>query len=300
MDNNANRQKAIDLLRIILVYMAAGAAAWLLVRRYSYLHPYIIVGIADIAATILVFVFSMVFNNSSVYDPYWSAAPVPIALFYIIAVRPPDAGVGLRHLVILFLIFAWGARLTWNWIRRWDGMRDEDWRYVDFRNRFGNLYWFVSFAGIHFVPTLMVYLGCLTMLPALGMDGAPRVVLDTAGYIVVLTAIGLETVSDRQMQRFLSGKNQHGKIMDGGLWGIMRHPNYLGEILFWWGMWFFAVSIAPGWWWTVAGPVAMTLLFCLISVPMIEKRLLQRREGYAEYQEEVPALFPFRFRKRRG
>jgi steroid 5-alpha reductase family enzyme len=299
MSKSPLKRKVFDLARITLVYMAAGAAAWLCVRKYAHLHPYLVVGLADSAATLLVFLFSMIFNNSSVYDPYWSAAPFPIALFYIIAVRPAEAGIGLREVVILVLVIVWGARLTWNWIRRWDGMGHEDWRYVDFRNRFGNLYWFLSFAGIHFVPTLMVYLGCLAMLPALGMAGKTNALLDTAGYIVVLTAIGLETISDRQMQRFRSRADQTGKIMDRGLWGFVRHPNYLGEILFWWGMWLFAISVEPGWWWTVAGPFAMTLLFCLISIPMIEKRLLSQRHGYARYREEVPALLPLRLKRRR-
>ncbi|MBN1687057.1 MAG: DUF1295 domain-containing protein [Spirochaetales bacterium] len=298
MNENRTRRKAFDLARITFVYMAAGAAAWLCVSRYSHLHPFLVVGIADIAATVFVFLFSMIFNNSSVYDPYWSAAPVPIALYFILAVRPAEAGIGLRQVVILMLILIWAARLTWNWIRRWEGMRHEDWRYANFRNRFGNLYWLVSFAGIHFFPTLMVYLGCLTMLPALGVAGEASTLLDAAGYIVVLTAIGLETVSDRQMQRFLTGDRQQGKVLDRGLWGVMRHPNYLGEILFWWGMWLFAISVDSGWWWTVAGPVAMTLMFSLVSVPMMEKRLLKRREGYAQYREEVPALLPFRFKKR--
>ncbi len=299
MDKGSKRQKILDLARIILVYMAAGAAAWLCVRKYSHLHPFLVVGLADVAATLLVFLFSMLFNNSSVYDPYWSAAPVPIALYYIIVVRPPEAGLGLRQLVILLLIFIWGARLTWNWIRRWEGMRHEDWRYVDFRERFGNLYWLVSFAGIHFFPTLFVYLGCLAMLPALGLAGETSVLIDAAGYIVVLAAIGLETVSDRQMQRFLSGDRQEGKVLDRGLWGVMRHPNYLGEILFWWGMWLFGISADPGWWWTAAGPVAITLLFSFVSVPMIEKRLAKRREGYARYMEKIPALLPFRIRRRK-
>ena len=298
MSRTRTRQKAIDLTRIILVYLAAAAVAWFIVRKFSHLHPYLVVGVADVAATVLVFLFSMLFNNSSVYDPYWSAAPVPIALFYIIAVRPPDAVVGLRQIVLLILIFVWGARLTWNWIRRWDGMGHEDWRYANFRERFGNLYWLVSFGAIHFVPTVMVYLGCLTMLPALGIAGGANVFFDTAGYIVVLTAIGLETVSDRQMQRFLSEADQRGHIMDRGLWGLMRHPNYLGEILFWWGMWLFAVSVAPGWWWTVIGPVSITLLFYFISIPLMEKRLIKRREGYAQYREDVPALLPFRFKRR--
>jgi steroid 5-alpha reductase family enzyme len=300
MDTRRVKRKAFDLARIIVVYMAAGAVAWLCVNRYARLHPYVVVGMADLAATGLVFLFSMVFNNSSVYDPYWSAAPVPIALFYLLAVQPTGAGFGVRQIVILALITVWGGRLTWNWIRRWDGMHHEDWRYVGFRERFGKLYWLVSFGGIHFFPTVMVYLGCMTMLPALGIMGETRIALDVAGFVVVLAAIGLETISDKQMQRFLKVSKPKNAVFDRGLWGLVRHPNYLGEILFWWGMWLFAISVDPGWWWTVAGPLAMTLMFWFVSIPMIEKRMLNRRAGYAQYREEVPALIPYRFRRRDG
>jgi len=54
---------------------------------------------------------------------------------------------------------------------------------------------------------------------------------------------------------------------------------------------------APGWWRTVAGPVAMTLMFWFVSIPMIERRMIKHQPEYKSYRENVPALFPFRFRK---
>lgn len=34
--------------------------------------------IADVAATVVTFIFSLLFHNASVYDPYWSVQPIVI------------------------------------------------------------------------------------------------------------------------------------------------------------------------------------------------------------------------------
>ncbi|MBR7080268.1 MAG: hypothetical protein IKI40_07080, partial [Treponema sp.] len=40
--------------------------------KFSYLISLLI---ADVLATVIVFVFSLIFKNASVYDPYWSVQP---------------------------------------------------------------------------------------------------------------------------------------------------------------------------------------------------------------------------------
>jgi steroid 5-alpha reductase family enzyme len=42
----------------------------------------------------------------------------------------------------------------------------------------------------------------------------------------------------------------------------------------------------------VAGPVAITTLFLFVSVPMMDRRNLERRPGYGEHMKRVSALFP--------
>jgi steroid 5-alpha reductase family enzyme len=64
-------------------------------------------------------------------------------------------------------------------------------------------------------------------------------------------------------------------------------------VLFWWGLWLLGVAAAPGWWWTVAGPIAITLLFLLVSVPWMDRRLLERHPAWRERMQAVPALFPW-------
>ena len=81
------------------------------------------------------------------------------------------------------------------------------------------------------------------------------------------------------------------------MWRHSRHPNYLGEIGFWCGMWLFGLAAQPRWWWTVVGPLGMVFLFAVVSVPMMDRRSVQRRPGYAEHMREVSALLPLKRRR---
>jgi steroid 5-alpha reductase family enzyme len=113
------------------VYLAAGTIAYLVFTRLDPTASGLLrMGIADIAATLVVFLASVIFNNSSIYDPYWSVAP-PVMLFGWMLTTP--GGFGLRQGVLLLCVSVWSIRLTWNWVSGWRGMDHEDWRYRGFR-----------------------------------------------------------------------------------------------------------------------------------------------------------------------
>lgn len=277
-----------DLLLIAAVYGAAGIAGGAVYLAFAQRGAIIAVGCADLAATLVVFVFSAVFNNSSVYDPYWSVAPLPIAFAYF---RVGDGHPTVFNILLSGLILLWAIRLTKNWVDRWNGFRHEDWRYRGFRIRSGRWYWAVSLGGIHLVPTIMVFGATLPLRYAFAKS-ANATPLTWAALFLVAGAIVLETVADQQMNGFLMKRKDPSELFSEGLWGVCRHPNYLGEIAFWWGIWLFAVSVNADAGWTIIGPLAMTVLFLVVSIPMIERRMASRREGYQEYRASVPVLIP--------
>ena len=189
--------------------------------------------LADLAATIVVFGFSLAFDNSSLYDPYWSVAPAAIAASWLM--RVGAGGTRIRQLIAFALLSAWAVRLTVNCLRRWKGIAQEDWRYADFR-RFGRFYWPISFLGFHFFPTLIVFLGCVPLFPTLAAGGRPLGALDAIAAAVTAIAIGVEWTAGRQLRRFLSKRSMdsgRGELLGRGLWALSRHPNYFGEVLFW-------------------------------------------------------------------
>jgi steroid 5-alpha reductase family enzyme len=83
-----------------------------------------------------------------------------------------------------------------------------------------------------------------------------------------------------------------GAVLDTGLWSLSRHPNYFGEVAFWWGIWLFGLSSGAGWWWTIVGPVAITALFLGVSIPLMDRRMLARHSGYAAYRASRSAFLP--------
>ena len=72
-----------------------------------------------------------------------------------------------------------------------------------------------------------------------------------------------------------------------------RHPNYVGEVSFWLGLALFGLAAAPGaWWWVFAGTVLMLAMFLGASIPMMEKRSLERRPAYQDVVDRVSLFLP--------
>jgi steroid 5-alpha reductase family enzyme len=278
----------------LVAFAAAAGSLWLTTD----LELLWATALADLVATLVVFAFSVGTNNSSMYDAYWSVAPIVIASYW--GLHPGSAGDPRRVILVTTLVAVWGVRLTFNWWRGWRGLEHEDWRYAQLRPKTGRLYWLVSLAGFHGFPTLLVFLGCLALLPALVTGTEPLGWMDGLGFAVTLAAIALEARADRELARFrreattarARGEALERPLLSTGLWAWSRHPNYLGEIGFWAGLFVFGIAAEPSAWWTVVGPVGMVLLFTFISVPLVEARLRATRPEYSTYARRVPALLP--------
>jgi steroid 5-alpha reductase family enzyme len=246
--------------------------------------------VADLAATLVIFGCSVGLNNSSVYDPYWSVAPPLMALHWV-AYASFDAA-PLRQAAVTSLVFAWGIRLTYNWARGWPGLHHEDWRYTDLYANSGMSKWTISFLGLHLFPTVIVIVGSLSMMPALAYGSARFNLIDVIACIVTAGAIVVEWVADEQLRAFNRTK-QPGDIIATGLWALSRHPNYFGEMSFWWGLFLFGFAADPSSWWTVIGPLSMTAMFRWASIPMLDNRSIARRPGYAEHMRKINAVIPW-------
>lgn len=269
-------QKAKDTFKIFLVYVLALALAVASASFYPIENALVRVAVADFVATVVVFIFSIILKNSSVYDPYWSVVPIFIVLYWMI-----DSGSYLTldplKLIMTALIIIWGIRLTVNWLLRWRGLNDEDWRYIDIKNKTGNFYWPVSFLGIHLMPTIWVFLGMIPVYYALYTATSLTLFIAVVGIAVTVFAIWLETTADNQLRRHLMTRTNKEERLKKGVWASIPYPNYVGEMLFWWGLYLFAISFNLENWWTFFGPLSITILFLFISIPLMKKRLANKK-----------------------
>jgi steroid 5-alpha reductase family enzyme len=248
------------------------------------------VAVADLAATLVIFAFSRGLKCSSMYDAYWSVAPIVIVFYWVFhaeeAINPVRAG------AVLFLVTWWGVRLTYNWARSWPGLHHTDWRYIIMKEKAPKLWPLTDLLGIHLFPTVEVLLALSGAWVALTVGTGPLSWIDLAALVVTAGAITIETVADQQLVAFAKVKRP-GETIRTGLWAYSRHPNYFGELSFWWGLYFFGLAADSGYIWTIAGPLMMTAMFVGVSIPWMDQRSSERRPEYAEHMKRVSGLVPW-------
>lgn len=278
--NNRNRSFVIITVHYIVAAIL-GYATWAFAQ--SQWPPYWAIFAADVVATIYIWILGLVYKNVSFYDPYWSVAP-PI---FLTAWAVKMSAFTLPTILVLLAVWIWAIRLTYNWIYTFHGLAYEDWRYTKFRVECSPfVFQLINFFGLNMVPTLVVFMAMLPAVDMMGVAGNGGVLV-WIGFAVSVGAVCLQLISDRQAHAF---RAEHpGKVCNVGLWRRGRHPNYLGEILMWWGVWLMYVSVCgiEHYWWMVAGPISVTLLFRFISVPLMENRQLLRKPDYAEYKRNT-------------
>lgn len=278
---------------ITLVYVAAAAIGVWTFAASEGLHFLLRLFAADFTATVFVWLWGVIFSNSSVYDPYWSVAP-PLMLTGYALYSGADS---LPVLLMQIAVWYWAVRLTGNWAYTFPDLNRQDWRYDMYKEKFPRLWHIVNFTGINLMPTIVVFLAMIPGFLLIGISASVSVhadIMTWLGFFVSIAAATLQLISDTQAHRFR--RNHRGEVCMTGLWSISRHPNYLGEILMWWGIYIIYLTAAAGdrsWEMILlpaAGALANTCLFVFISIPMMERRQIANKPGYSEYRKKVRML----------
>jgi steroid 5-alpha reductase family enzyme len=239
--------------------------------------------------TVLAYVFSLLKRNSSVYDAYWSVIPFYFVMLWAWnSVEQWQAA----HYLTAFSISFWSWRLTHNWYRSWTGWEHEDWRYVNFRNQFGKHFQWINFSAIHLYPTMIVFLSMTGLFFLYDGTAKELNLLVIIGNAVAIIGTLFELFADNTLFAERNNPNrQKGACIRKGLWKYSRNPNYLGEILFWFGLAAVGLGAAAPYW-TLLGSIGMFAMFLFASIPMKEKRQMKTRTDFAEYKKEVSMLIP--------
>jgi len=153
------------------------------------------------------------------------------------------------------------------------------------------VYWSVQglWVFVTLLPTLALHSSALN--PAFGMR-------DLLGFGIWGLGFALEVMADKQKSDFKADPANEGKFIKEGLWGISRHPNYLGEIALWSGLYLSCSTTLTGaQHLVILSPVFVALLITKISgIPLLEASGLKRwgeNEEYQRYLRDTPVLFPF-------
>ena len=157
-----------------------------------------------------------------------------------------------------------------------------------YKAKFPRISQLIIFTGIMMMPTILVFFGTVPVWYFLQKENYNLFFPALGGFIILLGTI-FEFFADNQMRRYRRRPNR-GYFIDEGLWRYSRHPNYFGEILVWIGIFIAAlVNHQPI---NFAGFILITLLFIFISIPMMERHILEKKPEYIIYRKRVwPLMF---------
>jgi len=244
---------------------------------------------ADIAGTLVIWGLGLLFRNASTYDPYWSVIPPVMLLGWILALK-----IQLTFPIVLlfFGVLVWASRLTYNWVVNWKDLEYQDWRYSMIKNKNPKIWFLSNLFGINMMPTLIVFIQMIGAYKFLLLDPSFNVLI-LLGFVMTLGAALIQFVADKQMRLFRIENFEKKRCINEGLWKYSRHPNYFGEVLVWWGVWMMYFGASGKIDIMAISPILMTGLFLFISIPMMERKIIQSRPEYLEYKRHVSMLVPF-------
>ena len=166
----------------------------------------------------------------------------------------------------------------------------EDYRYARMRERGGPTWPYRSLLSVFWGQAVLAWIISAPLLA--GIDGRRDLgILALVGIATWVVGLFFEAVGDWQLSLFKRNPENQGKVLDSGLWSTTRHPNYFGDFMIWWGL--FLIAADAGGWWSIFGPIVMTVMLMRVSgVTLLERKLTRTRTGYDDYVRTTNAFFP--------
>ncbi len=271
-------------IRLILILAMLGLSIFLIFDNPIFKESLLYV----IGWMSILWILSLMLKDSSIIDIFWGFSFVLMSAFYF---RESGNYESLDY-IFLFMCIFWGSRLTFYLGIRNIG-KPEDFRYQQFRKEGGTNYWWISFFRVFLLQGILVWILSSIFFIAYESSGESLEWTHMLGIAVWCIGVFFETVGDAQLKKFKSNPANKGKILNTGLWGLTRHPNYFGDAMVWWGLYIFGFAMSHSIIF-IAMPMLMTFLLRRVSgVAMLENTLKKTKPDFEQYCKETPAFFPF-------
>ncbi|NTU71173.1 MAG: DUF1295 domain-containing protein [Coriobacteriia bacterium] len=214
------------------------------------------------------YVLALVMRRNDIADIAWGLGPTLVAWW--LALQPFAAP---HALPLAALVSVWGLRLAWHVARRdFAPGRGEDARYAAWRAEWK----YVKLRSYLQVFLLQAFFMLLVIAPVVLIATsavAPSLPFVIAGLAVTFAGFAIESTADRQLAAFLAQPREtRGRVMDQGLWGWSRHPNYFGESMIWLGFAILSAGVPLGWIGFISPMIITWLLVFVSGIPMVEQR----------------------------
>ncbi|KAL8459171.1 hypothetical protein ACS0TY_036588 [Phlomoides rotata] len=264
-------------------------------------HPLLLANLLFfLNVNLLFWILGLLQSSHWLMDLYWTVIPVMLVHFF--ANHPSSESDGWRSRTVILLTWVWFVRLNHSYFRRekWQWGAREDWRLNDMRFQYGHNWWWISFFAVYLSQQVFLMGVCFPFYIIHSKDEQYNA-WDAVAAVMCSAGVAIAYFSDTQLHDFTVRNErlkQQGEapmaVLEEGLWRYSRHPNYVGEQLWWWGLVAFAWNLGGGWW-CCGGAIINSLVLAYVT-KLVEERMLKqeyRAESYVKYQKTTSVWVPW-------
>lgn len=127
------------------------------------------------------------------------------------------------------------------------------------------------------------------------VNASNDIIVPIIGFVISIFGLVLESIADNQ--KSAQKKERPDMVATKGLYRIVRCPNYLGEIIFWTGVFVSGITAykSAGQWITAILAYICIVYIMFNGAQRLEKRQMARygdNEEYNEYANKTPIIIP--------
>lgn len=240
--------------------------------------------IIALGVNLLMFFPAFFFQTDTLTDLSYATTFVVVAAFALM-----QTAMTIPAMIVFTMIAVWATRLGGYLFIRIRSMK-KDSRFNDMRKKWKS---FLQFWLLQGFTVWMVMLAATLFFAG---QHASLEALSLWGFIVWAAGLAIETIADNQ--KFTFKQTQKDTWIDTGLWHYSRHPNYLGEIMVWIGLF---ICVLPGLTQeqtliAFLSPLFIAIMIYFVSgVPLLERKAEEKwgkDTKYLAYKQRTGELLP--------
>jgi steroid 5-alpha reductase family enzyme len=242
--------------------------------------------IISIGLNVMLFIPAYVYKTDKLTDISYALTFVVIALIsYWLG------GYDVKKIVLLALVLTWAVRLGYFLLNRIHKMNKDD-RFDGIRESF------LGFLGFWLLQGITVFILSSPIFIFMTQTELPFNNDYVWGTVIAFMGLVIESIADRQKSIFKENPKNSDQWIESGLWKYIRHPNYLGELMVWIGVYLFTMPYLNIQYNIIAlsSPIFIFLMLRYVSgIPLLEKRYKQKFKDnpqYSKYVERTGRFIP--------
>ncbi len=238
---------------------------------------------------VLLFLLSIRLKDNSIVDIFWWIGFLIVATVLFFGAWDYSLG----KIIVLLLITVWSLRISIHIGKKKIWKKWEDPRYAAWRKQWKHFY-IRSIFQVYILQMVLLLIVSLPLYIIFSSGEMNNIFLLMSGWVISTVGLIYETIADWQLDRYIKDSPPKNMIYTGWLFKYSRHPNYLWEMVFWWGIMVISLQF---WYLGLLGFLTISTLLLFVSGVSMKELRYQKKDNWEQYKNNTPKFIPNYFIK---